>query len=183
MLMVRMIHRVHCRKPWSVMRSITRGASDVPRDREQDRRSRRPDRQVAEPRERAEIDRAHDVAEGLRDRLGGVGGLAVERALLEEDVESEPADAGQDLDNRGHHAGEERHAAPLDVRAHGRGQGLHHERHQAEQEVDRRLVRHEGDRPHDREGERGADARTSRRSATARIAATAPRASRWRRTG
>src|SRR2546425_6535008 len=37
----------------------------------------------------------HDVAERLRDGFGGVGRLAIERALLEEDIEKEPPDAGQ----------------------------------------------------------------------------------------
>src|ERR1700687_4127570 len=44
-------------------------------------------REIADAGERAEIERTHDVTEGLRDRLGGVGGLAVKLALLEENIE------------------------------------------------------------------------------------------------
>src|SRR5262249_50284303 len=91
------------------------------RDRQQDRRPGRPERQIADARERAEIEHTHDVAERLRHGFGGVGRLAIEHALLEEDIEKEAADAGQNLDDRGRHAGNERHASPFDIRAHGGG--------------------------------------------------------------
>src|SRR5262245_46348542 len=63
-------------------------------DRQQDRGDGGPERNVGDARQRAEINRAHDMAEGLRHRLGGVGGLAVEHALLKEDIEEQSADAG-----------------------------------------------------------------------------------------
>src|SRR6185436_10612692 len=87
------------------------------------------------------------------DRLGGIGGLAVEPALVEEDIEEQPADAGKELNHRGKDAGDERYAAPFDVRAHRLRQHLHHERHQPEQDVDRRLVGNVGDAAHHREGQ------------------------------
>ena len=66
-------------------------------------------------------------------------------------------DPGQDLDDRRHHAGEERHTPPFDVRAHVGGQNLHHERHQAERQIDHRLVRNECDHPHAGKSDDGAD--------------------------
>ena len=97
------------------------------------------------------------MTEGLRDGLGGIGRLAIEHALLEEDVEKESSDPCQNLDDRGRQAGDERHAPPLDVWAHGGGESLHHERHQTKCEVDHRLVRNERDRPHAGKGDGGAD--------------------------
>src|SRR3977135_2541373 len=97
------------------------------------------------------------MAERLHHRLGGAGGLAIEHALLEENVEKEPADAGEELDDRGENASHERDAAPLYVRAQGEGEDLDDERHQPEREIDHRLVRNEGDEEQERERNRGAE--------------------------
>src|SRR5262245_472808 len=65
-----------------------------PSDRQQDRWPGAPQRQIADPRQRAEIERAYNMAERLCDGLGGVCRLAIERALLEENIEEEPTDTG-----------------------------------------------------------------------------------------
>src|SRR6266702_868103 len=66
--------------------------------------------------ERGEIGAAQDVAEGLGDRLGADRGLAVEHALLEEHVEEHSPDPGEELHEGRQHPGQERNAAPFDVR-------------------------------------------------------------------
>jgi hypothetical protein len=81
--------------------------------------------------------------------------LAVELALLEEDVEELSADAGDELDERCQHAGHERNAAPLDVRARSRRQQFDNERHHAEGQIDHRLVRNECDGTHRQKGRKG----------------------------
>src|SRR5262249_18348475 len=68
-------------------------------DRQQDRRTDHPQRQVPHAAERAEIEHPDDMAERLRDGFGRVRRLAIERTLLEEDIEKEPSDPSQDLDD------------------------------------------------------------------------------------
>ena len=126
-------------------------------DREQDRRYAGPERHVGDAGDRPEIGGADDMAQRLHHRLGRVGRLAVEHALLEENIEKQSADTGEHLNDGREHAGDERNAAPFDVRTQRPRQDLHRERHQAEPEIDHRLVRNERDREHDCEADHGAE--------------------------
>jgi hypothetical protein len=63
-----------------------------------------------------------------------------------------PPTPRQNLNHGCQKAGYDRNATPLDIRPHVRRHQVDHERHQAEQQIDHRLVGDVGDRPHDREG-------------------------------
>src|SRR5262245_40020551 len=91
------------------------------------------------------------MTRGLCDRLGGQRSLAVKLTLLKEDVEKESADAREELNDRGKHAGDKWHAAPLDARLCARWNELHQKRHQAEQKVNKSFAGNKLDQPHGNE--------------------------------
>src|SRR5258705_12888576 len=103
---------------------------------------RRPPRSTLFPC--ATLFRSENVAEGMRDRLGGDRGLAVERALLEEHVEERSADAEIEKDPRGGGAHSSVDEASLKKRAPLAGQRLHHKRNGTGHQIHHRLVGNEG---------------------------------------